>query len=97
MLEKKIYQKRPLRYEYELTQKGLDLGPVILWLLHWGNKHYENGDAQNLSIHDTCSRSFNPVMICSECGEPVDPEQVINKSHEHSDPLVKKFLSLRGG
>ena len=39
VLEKRLYHDRPERYEYRLTEKGLDLWPTIVALLHWGNKH----------------------------------------------------------
>ncbi len=35
ILEKRPYQARRARYEYRLTQKGLDLYPAILALVHW--------------------------------------------------------------
>src|SRR5450759_5437164 len=38
VLERRLYQERPERYEYRLTQKGLDLYPVLLSLLSWGDK-----------------------------------------------------------
>lgn len=36
ILARKPYQTNPTRYEYELTQKGRALGPVILSLKNWG-------------------------------------------------------------
>ena len=30
---------QPKRYEYILTQKGLDLYPIIMSIVHWGNIH----------------------------------------------------------
>ena len=33
------YQESPKRYEYILTQKGLDLYPVIMSIVHWGDTH----------------------------------------------------------
>jgi DNA-binding HxlR family transcriptional regulator len=55
VLRKIAYQERPTRHEYRLTQKGLDLFPVIMSLVHWGD---------------------DPVMVCSECRETLDPRQV---------------------
>ena len=33
------YQQRPMRLEYKLTKKGMDLLPVLQELCRWGNKH----------------------------------------------------------
>ena len=37
VLVKVPYQQRPLRYEYRLTQKGLDLYPIVMAIVHWGD------------------------------------------------------------
>ena len=39
VLRKIPYQEAPKRYEYILTQKGLDLYPIIMSIVHWGNIH----------------------------------------------------------
>jgi len=49
ILEKRPYQERPARYEYFLTEKGLDLWPVMIALMHWGDK-YEQQPAGRPSI-----------------------------------------------
>jgi DNA-binding HxlR family transcriptional regulator len=33
------YQERPVRYAYSLTKKGVELGEILLALVHWGKKH----------------------------------------------------------
>src|SRR3954452_21769932 len=38
ILERHPYQSNPERFEYRLTEKGLDLYPVIIGLLRWGDK-----------------------------------------------------------
>ena len=37
VLVKVPYQQRPRRYEYRLTQKGLDLYPIVMAIVHWGD------------------------------------------------------------
>jgi hypothetical protein len=38
-----------------------------------------------LHTHDLCGKDFDPVMVCSECGEPLSPKQV----HVHPGPGAK--------
>lgn len=33
------YQERPVRYAYTLTEKGKELGGILLALVQWGKKH----------------------------------------------------------
>ena len=77
VLKKVPYQDGPMRYEYRLTQKGLDLYPVLMSLVHWGDT-YMAGRAGRPLLHQHlgCGHTFDPVMTCSECGEPIDPRQV---------------------
>ncbi|HKU99525.1 MAG TPA: helix-turn-helix domain-containing protein [Vineibacter sp.] len=84
VLAKVPYQEGPLRYEYRLTPKGLDLYPVIMALVHWGDIHVseKRGGRPLLHRHDRCGKDFDPVMVCSQCGEPLDPREV----HVHPGP-----------
>ncbi len=77
ILAKAPYQERPTRYEYRLTDKGLELYPVIVSLVHWGDKHYSAKDGPPLlHRHQTCGHDFRSVLTCSECGEPVRAREV---------------------
>jgi DNA-binding HxlR family transcriptional regulator len=39
LVRAKPYQSRPVRYRYELTAKGRDLGHVLAAMARWGKKH----------------------------------------------------------
>jgi DNA-binding HxlR family transcriptional regulator len=77
VLEKLAYQDRPARYEYRLTKKGLDLYPVILSLVHWGDAHYAGEQGPPiLHRHQSCGHDFRSILTCSECGERVEARSV---------------------
>ncbi|WP_308909178.1 winged helix-turn-helix transcriptional regulator [Pseudokordiimonas caeni] len=77
VLEKVPYQERPLRHEYRLTQKGLDLYPVILSLVHWGDTHYAGEDGPPVRFrHKSCGHTVEPVLTCSCCQETLRPREV---------------------
>ncbi|MEI9929772.1 MAG: helix-turn-helix domain-containing protein [Rhizomicrobium sp.] len=40
ILKKVAYQERPTRHEYRLTDKGTELYPALISIVHWGDKHY---------------------------------------------------------
>ena len=48
ILRRELYQERPQRYEYRLTERGLDLYPVLLSLMDWGARHL---DGQAMTLH----------------------------------------------
>ena len=77
VLAKIAYQDRPVRHEYRLTPKGLELHPVVLALVHWGDRHYAGEEgAPLLHRHKACGCDFHPVQTCSACGETVDARAV---------------------
>jgi DNA-binding HxlR family transcriptional regulator len=77
VLEKHAYQERPVRYEYRLTQKGLDLYPALMAMVNWGDRHYADAEGPPLvHTHKSCGHDFHTVTTCSECGEVVDPRAV---------------------
>ena len=70
ILEKRAYQERPPRYEYFLTEKGLDLWPVMIALLHWGDKPPRRARGPPMLIrHKGCGGLVNDRRICERCGE----------------------------
>ena len=92
VLRKIPYQDAPKRYEYILTQKGLDLYPIIMSIVHWGNIHMVDSRGRPLlHEHKNCHKMFNPVMVCSECGEPLTAKEV----HVHPGPGARKSSPSR--
>ena len=72
ILERHRYQERPARDEYRLTDKGLDLFPVLVSLLGWGDRWTAGADGPPLVLeHQSCGREATPIMVCPHCGEPV--------------------------
>ena len=45
LIAKSAYQEHPVRYAYELTQKGKALSDVLLALVRWGKKHTDSGES----------------------------------------------------
>src|SRR3984893_12260451 len=72
VLRKIRYQEYPKRYEYILTQKGLDLYPIIMSIVHWGNFQLVDTRGRHL-LHEpnTSGLLFAPVMFCRQRGEPL--------------------------
>jgi len=83
VLRRVPYQTRPKRHEYILTQKGLDLYPIMMAIVHWGDVHMvDERGRPRLYEHKSCGKLFDPVMTCSQCGEPLSAREV----HVHVGP-----------
>ncbi len=77
ILKKTPYHLRPPRYEYRLTPEGLDLYPVIMTMAHWGDTHaVGNAGRPLLHHHMSCGHQFDPLIVCSECRDPLHARSV---------------------
>ena len=76
VLERRRYQDRPPRYEYRLTERGLDLHPVIFSLMKWGDKHAAPNGPPRLTLHRGCGGEIDDYLTCSKCGARVTARQV---------------------
>lgn len=75
LLRRERYAGGPIRadYEYRLTQAGLDLFPVVVMLMGWGEKYLdpEPGRPPAVWTHETCGSRTHPAVTCDRCGKPV--------------------------
>ena len=70
LLRRKLYSEHPESYEYAPTRKGLDLNPVILSLLRWGDQYAAPAAGPpRVAVHKTCGHDTVPELHCSVCGE----------------------------
>jgi DNA-binding HxlR family transcriptional regulator len=57
-------KESPKRYEYILTQKSLDLYPIIISIVDWGNIHMVDSRGRPmLHQHKNCGHMFDPVWF----------------------------------
>ena len=81
LLEKRQYQAHPPRFEYHLTRKGLDLQPVLIGLMQWGDRYVADAGGGPVVIeHRACGHPVRAVTLCEACDEPVSPRQITARS-----------------
>ena len=77
VLERRQYAEKPPRFEYRLTERGLDLYPALVALMEWGDRHVASPAGPPVTLrHERCRRTSTPHMVCSECGERIDPRDM---------------------
>ena len=71
------------RIKYKLTEKGLDLYPIILAFIKWGDRWLADEDGPPLILHHkSCGHSLTPLMCCEHCREAVNARDVIYASSD---------------
>jgi DNA-binding HxlR family transcriptional regulator len=78
VLQQVAYQQRPLRQEYQLTDKGRALFPWFLTLLQWGDKWCDpQGLGQPVLVtHSPCDQVLEAQVRCSECQDVLRAHEV---------------------
>jgi DNA-binding HxlR family transcriptional regulator len=77
ILERRQYSDRPPRHEYRLTPAGLELWPILITLMQWGDKHLPEPDGARPTIsHRGCGHAEGFTLSCNHCGEQVGPRDV---------------------
>ena len=71
VITRRQYSEHPPRYEYELTEAGQDLRPVLVALRAWGDKWAV--DESPLTFDHECGHELDPVITCRHCGTEVNP------------------------
>jgi DNA-binding HxlR family transcriptional regulator len=70
ILERRPYQQSPERFEYFLTDKGLDLWPALIALLNWGDRYSTNpAGPPKIIVHKECGGRVSERGICESCGK----------------------------
>ncbi len=71
------YEKRPRRFEYRLTEKGIDLYPLIVVMVEWGDRWMAGrGGVPVELVHRPCGHTIRPELICPDCGSKIDAREM---------------------
>lgn len=76
ILTKAPYHDWPVRHEYRLTEKGLDLYHVPLAMLTWGQRWIHTDESDIHLTHTTCGRELYAVLSCDRCGDTLTRDQI---------------------
>ena len=69
LLERHRYQERPERFEYRLTEMGVDLWPTIVSLMKWGDRHLAGDEGPPVLLrHKGCGGTIDDRRRCEKCG-----------------------------
>jgi DNA-binding HxlR family transcriptional regulator len=88
VLEKVRYQERPERFEYRLTEKGIDLWPVIVSLLQFGDRYYAPDGPPVILRHKHCGGEVDAHRTCARCGERLTARDVTREPGPGAAPAV---------
>jgi DNA-binding HxlR family transcriptional regulator len=68
IVDRRLYSEHPPRAEYTLTERGLELRPVVRALAAFGAKHL---GAELVLVHDACETPIEMAYYCPHCDEQI--------------------------
>jgi DNA-binding HxlR family transcriptional regulator len=77
ILRRVPYEEHPRRFEYRLTEKGIDLYPLIVAMMAWGDRWMAGRAGVPVElVHRPCGHSIKPELICPDCESKIDPREM---------------------
>jgi DNA-binding HxlR family transcriptional regulator len=77
VLRRVAYEKRPPRFEYRLTEKGIDLYPLIVVMMQWGDRWMAGRAGAPVElVHRPCGHSIKPELTCPDCRSRIEPREM---------------------
>jgi DNA-binding HxlR family transcriptional regulator len=76
LLRRRPYQDHPPRDEYELTDKGLELLPILLALGAWGNRWVLRGKASIVPVDLRTGAPIDLAVVDRHTGQPIEAGSV---------------------
>jgi DNA-binding HxlR family transcriptional regulator len=97
VLRRHRYQERPARYEYRLTRKGVDLWPVLMTMMQWGDRYYAKDGPPRIIKHQGCGGRVREGMTCSKCKAELRPQEVYWEWGPGAPSEVKEQAAVGAG
>lgn len=93
LFERRLYNERPPRYEYVLTQKGRDFFPVLMTLFAWGNQHMPPEEVAMRLADANTGADRDPLLIDRVTGRSFHPEDTILTAGPAADETVHERIA----
>ncbi|PTA43367.1 helix-turn-helix domain-containing protein [Micromonospora sp. RP3T] len=85
LVERGVLRREPYRepgsrprHEYRLTGMGLDLWPVLVAVLGWGDRYLADPEGPPLTVtHRDCGAEVRAALRCAEGHDVTEPQDVV--------------------
>lgn len=86
VLRRELYQERPARHEYRLTERGVDLQPVLMTMVGWADRHLpvEGGPPLVYEFRDN-GEAVDPVLTDARSGRAITPRNIRARLREQGE------------
>lgn len=82
ILAKARYQEHPPRYEYRLTEMGLELSPALVALMRWGDRWLAGVAPGVVLCHRACGTELEQGFWCPKCATTFGPRAIKSRARQ---------------
>jgi len=80
VLTRRRYQEHPPRDEYRLTAMGMQLSPILVALMQWGDRWLSGPDGPpTLLVHEPCGTEVDLGFHCATCSTDFTPTDIASR------------------
>ena len=77
ILDRVPYRDGRTRHEYRLTDKGIELYPVLIAIRDWGDRHMAPDGPPVHYRHAGCGGEAHVTLACDRCGDELTARDVV--------------------
>lgn len=95
LLTRTVYEERPVRERYELTEKGAELAPVLLALSAWGNRWLAPDGPPLECVDPKTGALVEPIVVDRRTQRPLSAGKVALRAGRGASRELKQKLSTQ--
>lgn len=96
VVERHPYQTNPIRYEYNLTEFGRTLRPILVALAAWGNAQIDHAQRSMILVDASSGEEVEPILVDRKTGRQVDGPEFIFTAGPGASPTMRKRYKRNG-
>ncbi|HKY16920.1 MAG TPA: helix-turn-helix domain-containing protein [Microthrixaceae bacterium] len=100
VMTKVPYQEHPPRFEYRLTHMGIELSPILVALMRWGDRYLSgDGGPPTVLVHEPCGHTLQQGFWCPSCHQTFSPTDIASRPGPGADhrPSARPRPERAGG
>lgn len=89
VIDKDLYQERPARFQYQLSEAGRELFGVLHAIRDWGDRFVRDDPEHVVVFRHSCGAALKPQLCCAECGGVLDASNVSSERDVHRSDTAR--------
>jgi DNA-binding HxlR family transcriptional regulator len=94
LMERRLYNEHPPRYEYVLTDQGRDFRPVMIAMMAWGNRHFAPEGVQSTLVDAQTGVEADPIVVDRNTLRPLTEDGYMFAAGPAANDAVRQRMAF---